>query len=188
MKGQKTILSPDQVRTLTEWITLKILVGENDRPETSTTIRAERDAFKVDRTIPPKLRIWIGFMPDRSPWPGGLHYQAVQIRKVGDEKARPNLYCMTIAIGQLIVFAINASISRVDLHDMWRDKIRGMELLYPRYSRYPRAQPWPLPWGLSGTFIKSMTTHFTEFANELIRQADGFLLTDQNPNEEEFPG
>lgn len=180
MTGQKCNLTPAQLQTLIEWTTLKILIAENDRPETSTTIRPEREAFKADKTIPPRLRIWIGYMPIRKPWPRGLLYMAVQLRKKGTEAdgGRPNLYCMTIAIGQLVIFAVNTSLTKLDLHDMWAEKIKGLELLHPRYSRRPRQQPWPFEYGLSGVFVESLTTGFVEFAQELIKTADDSLLAE----------
>ena len=58
--GHKTALNNDARLLLAQWITLKTMIADANVPDDTVLNNGDRHAFRVNRTMPDNVSIWIG--------------------------------------------------------------------------------------------------------------------------------
>ena len=134
IEGRNVTILGKGLKTLIEWVTLKVLVGENADRNMGTTSSADLLAFKEDRSIPPSLRIWIGTYGNRDYFRTEHLYKAVAIHpdKIRMEPP-PNVYSMITTFGYFVVHVRSSVYDRLNVHRVFK-RIESVELLTPRFD------------------------------------------------------
>jgi hypothetical protein len=119
--GQAVILSPVFQGLFAQWVTLKLMVAEQNRPTESIWHQSHRDAFLRARTIPSGMRIWIAQCYSDL-WSNAYLRHASTLGK--DRASRPtdskkNSQASALGIGQLFVMAMASTAQNVDLGDFF---------------------------------------------------------------------
>ncbi len=114
IKGQKTVLSRANRKLLVEWITLKILVAEHNEyqgfPADPIFDQHTRDAFKLHRTIPKGLRIYLTPLRGVKWFTGyhrhasGLGFTAPSFPLSENPTGVRNVEAITWGIGRLLIY------------------------------------------------------------------------------------
>lgn len=118
IKVQNVILDAPAIRTIVEWIVMKVFVAENstigDIPPDPIFDQVARTAFMNDRTIPPWLRIWMAHHKGTK-WMGSFHRHASGIGVTSTLPPPPvtdptikNVQVVTWGIGRLLIY-VNAT-------------------------------------------------------------------------------
>jgi hypothetical protein len=141
MLGENLDLTTHMQTTLAEWATLKIMVGENNRPNEAVFPQEDRDAFRRNRTIPSCLRIWVGRCMS-GVWRAAYLRNAALLGfdpKVVPNGGRKNVQTTTIGIGELFIYSMACVTEGIDLNNfisignslvpLW--PISGSRLIWP---------------------------------------------------------
>lgn len=118
MRGEHLDISPAMQITLSEWITLKIMVGEYNRPSEAVTPQEDRDAFKQKKAIPSYFRIFIGRCLSDT-WRNAYLRHAALLGLPGNAAppngGRKNTHTIAFGIGELFVFTMACVTEDIDL-------------------------------------------------------------------------
>ena len=122
MEGKAIDLTPAMQTTLAEWVTLKVFVGENNKPSEIVFPQEMRNAFKENRTIPSCMNLWIGRCTSEI-WRTVYFKQSMLIGlnlNVAPNGGRKNVQSTTLAIGELFIFSMSCVTEGIDLNDLIR--------------------------------------------------------------------
>jgi hypothetical protein len=136
MAGNPSVLTLDQQRVLLEWITLKVMVGEQNVPADAVFTQAERDAFRITRTIPERLTVWIA-KHRTSGWHAAYYKHAATLSlsptpPLSAIGGRKNVQTTAFGIGALYVYAMVSDPGGVNLNDFI--SIQNIPRLWPTSS------------------------------------------------------
>jgi len=140
--GNATTLDEDAQKVLARWITLKVIVGEQNVPEDAVILQKDRDAFKITGAIPSYIKIWIATCAVQD-WRTSYYREAATLalpEKPMPTTQRKNVQTTAFGIGALFVYAMVSPAEGIDLDDYIG--VSGIPRLWPV------AQPtinWPLP-------------------------------------------
>jgi hypothetical protein len=140
--GNPATLNQDAQTVLARWITLKVMVGEQNVPEDAVVLQEDRDAFKRIGAIPSYIKIWIATcaVPD---WRTSYYREAATLTL--PENAMPisqrkNVQTTAFGIGALFVYAMVSPAKGIDLNDYIG--VDGIPRLWPISQSTIH---WPLP-------------------------------------------
>lgn len=157
IRGHAVTLSEVQQRTLTEWLTLKLMVWEQTDPRASLFTRAETDAFARDRAIPAGLRFWL--FRTRVPDFARVTRSFSALVEAGEvataEKA--NVQTVLFGAGEFVAFAFH---SRVPELDIAKHRQRFARPLWPTWRG---ALTWPPRNHLTGPQIDYLADTLNRF-------------------------
>jgi hypothetical protein len=108
-------LTTDDMRIVAQWIALKVMVGERNRPEVSVTPLADRARFRLTLEVPPNFRIWIARC-GAGGWETGYFRHAATIGKspiVTPQHRFKNIHSIALGIGDLFVFVLHTTVAGV---------------------------------------------------------------------------
>jgi hypothetical protein len=117
MLGHPITLSQESQQLFVQWVTLKLLVAEQNRPAESIWHQSDRDAFFRERTIPAGMTVWIAQCYSEL-WQNAYLRHAATFGM--DRNARPadgrkNSQVTAFGIGQLFILAMASMAKGVDL-------------------------------------------------------------------------
>lgn len=169
IKGEQTTLTKQARRTLTEWITLKMLVAEHSQYSGHEAApiysQADRDAFKLNRSIPDHLWIYIGAHKS-SVWEtgyhrraGGLGFEAVPLPPPRLPTGSRNVHAITWGIGRLLVYISGSTDGEVERRVKFI-KDPALRRLWPLLSTDIR---WPPAQIVDGLFIDDIAGSLGRF-------------------------
>jgi hypothetical protein len=120
--GRPTVLNENQQRILAEWITMKCMVAEHNTPEDVVISRADKEAFKSDRTIPSHISIWIG-RHNVSAWCTTFARHTASLSLTLNpppsvRAGRKNVETIAFGIGALFIYVMVSDPEFVDLNDL----------------------------------------------------------------------
>ncbi|MEA2821347.1 MAG: hypothetical protein QOJ86_3351 [Bradyrhizobium sp.] len=106
--GHAKNLTVDMQRRLAEWVTLKTMILEHRNPEDAVIPFVDRDRFRLQRTIPPYVYIWIARCISTK-WnshyithPATLNLTEFPL----PDATRRNVQTTALGIGQLFIYCI----------------------------------------------------------------------------------
>lgn len=142
--GSPAALDQEAQRKLAEWITLKVMVGEQNIPEEAVIPQVDRDAFRASRAIPNCLMIWIAKC-DAPHWRSAYLRNAAAFslpHKMSAYKGGRNTQTTTFGIGNLLVFAVACTSEGLDMAEIIKPGV-GIPRLWPAATSVLR---WPPIW------------------------------------------
>ncbi len=123
MLGKRLSLSPEMQIALVQWITLKLMVGEQTNQPDAIFRQSELAAFRMSRTIPSHLRVWITQCFSDT-WCNAYMRHAVTFAPPNFVKRPPvdkkNSYATVFGIGQLFIFSMGTTYDGLDLLDHFK--------------------------------------------------------------------
>jgi hypothetical protein len=144
LEGRSITLLKNSRVTIATWIALKVMVSECIEPSDAVIDQDERSEFKLTRTMPRRLRIWLG-THDLQEWYTGYWHQTLlsyfgqrppEARPVGAFK---NIQTTAIGVGHIFFLSFVTTLHQLELNPVSR--VRKIRRLWPL-----RSQPvvWPL--------------------------------------------
>lgn len=121
MRGNCIDLTSEMQTTLAEWVTLKVLVAENNKPDEAVFPQEARNAFWKDKTIPSCMSIWVGRCIE-VPWRSVFIRQAALFGLDINEPpnaGRKNTQTTALGIGELFIFSMACVTEGVDLNNFF---------------------------------------------------------------------
>ena len=145
LEGRSITLLKNSRITLATWIALKVMVSESIESSDAVINQDERSEFKVARTIPRRLRIWLG-THDLPEWYTGYWHQTLlayfgkRPPEAPPDGAFKNVQTTAIGIGHILTLSFATTLRELDINPISR--ITKSRRLWPL-----RNQPivWPLP-------------------------------------------
>jgi hypothetical protein len=105
-------LTADAKRVLSQWIALKIMVGERNHPEDAVTPREDRAKFRVTLEVPSGFQMWVARC-------GAGGWKSAYLRHAATIGASPvimphhrfkNIHSVAFGIGDLFVFVVQTTV------------------------------------------------------------------------------
>lgn len=165
--GQPSVLSEYNLKLISAWITMKMMVTEFSRPHEVCSTQGERTFLMEHLEPPPNWKIWIAHVQGER-WQAAYHRNSSLIGYL-DESGTPvtnngclakNTQSITLGIGELLFFAISSNVP--DLH------------FHPPVETVPFIrQIWPARKGL----LWPPGVVFTELAADLFATSLSRLVT-----------
>lgn len=112
---QPHYLTREAMHVLGQWIALKIMVGERNRPEEAVTPKEECAKFRSTLEIPSSFRIWIARCGVEG-WDSGYIRRAATIGTspiVIPHHRFKNIHSVAFGIGDIFVFALYTTVAGV---------------------------------------------------------------------------
>ena len=140
IQGKTILLGEESQLTLSQWVTMKLMVIENRVRSSAVISQAERSLFKETRAIPPDLYIW--FSPcGRGRWTSAAFRVGPVGNFLGPNKPIGDVPWSTLALGlgDLFIFAATPTAPGADIDAiMTRSMMRRL---------WPFVAPiwWPSP-------------------------------------------
>jgi hypothetical protein len=103
------------IKVLSQWITLKIMVAERNRPESAVTPAADRAKFRSTLEIPAHLKIWIAQVGGEA-WETGYFRHAATVSTspiVTAQHRFKNIHSVAFGIGDLFVYVLHTTVAGV---------------------------------------------------------------------------
>jgi hypothetical protein len=168
---QPHILGVDALRILSQWIALKIMVGEQDHPQNSVTPLEDRRKLSSELEIPPNFRMWIAKC-------GAAGWETAYIRHAATIGTSPivtpqhrfkNIHSVAFGIGDLFIFVIHTTVNGV-----LNSNPSQSDALIPVFP-IATACTWPPPQSLSaGEATHVALTLDRQFCSPAVRWAPGY--------------
>jgi hypothetical protein len=139
--GRKVTLTPDMQRALMQWVTLKLMVAEQNRPTEAIWGQSQRSAFLNDRVIPVGLRVWIAQCYSDTWRNAYLRHAATLGKDVADRPrdGAKNSHATVFGIGEAFFLAMGSVAPNVDLGDFFEFD----ERLVPLWPSQDKNIEWP---------------------------------------------
>ena len=122
--GKSTIIPSSAQSGLARWITLKVMVGEQNSPENAVFTQNQRDQFRALLLVPPQIKIWIADC-GQGGWQTG-YVRESGIMSLPEPDKHPttlehhNVAVTTFGIGGLLVHARTSNAEGVDFEEYIR--------------------------------------------------------------------
>jgi hypothetical protein len=105
-QGEPTALDREQQTLLAQWIALKVMITEWNRPLEAFIPKEDRRAFMDNRIIPPYLEMWV-ITHDSEKWKGAFLRQTALLAFPGPRPSgRRNSATVAIGFGRLFIFVM----------------------------------------------------------------------------------
>jgi len=140
--GNPATLDRNAQAVLARWITLKVMVGEQNVPGDAVIPQGDRDAFRIAGVIPPYIKIWIAtsVVPD---WRASYFTEAATLAlaeaPMPDSRGK-NVQTTAFGMGALFVYTMVSPATGIDISDL--AVISGIPRLWPISESII---VWPLP-------------------------------------------
>lgn len=130
--GQAQTLDQASSLLISQWVALKVFVGEQSQIGDVVTSHEQREAFRTTLTIPNSFRIWIGKCGVEG-WEAAYWRNAATISLSPDikpEHRNKNVHSVTFGIGYLLVYAFHTTVDNTDF-DFSFEQQQIAKALYP---------------------------------------------------------
>lgn len=170
--GQEVSLSTDDQLLVAQWIAMKIMVAEHDRPENVVTPECDRAAFMRDKTIPSYYEIRIG--QHNETWTVAF-LRKTYCLAFGDRKTAmgaltdgpvKNVQDVNFVMGKLVVSAA-ASRTNKTIAEMFAVNDQILPRIWPQSGVELK---WPPPRSITHRHTESLASRFDdlEAANKTL--------------------
>jgi hypothetical protein len=179
--GETSTLDADQLLTLAEWITMKVIVSEHDEPRMAVTPDHDRLVFKETRGIPRYFRIHIGH--NESGWRVGFLRRTMTLSRTPAPipplgPLTRNVQTVTFIIGALLVYVSACRTDGFDLDDIVVHQDWGYRL----WPKEDRDVAWPPARALSKRDLSVLANTLDHVVNQPNYRWAGYL-PGQEPDE-----
>lgn len=154
-------LSISAAANVSRWITMKIMVSEQDKDDLSVISHKEREAFKQRRVPPENFRIWIADCQDQG-WQAGYVRHALALSHKPSSGLHKNTHSVAFGFGRLYVYVLHSHLEVV-VENINFDP----EVVLPLYPA-PSKVSWPprrVITGIEGHMIASALNKFISTPN-----------------------
>ena len=132
IKGEEITIDRQQQRTLSLWVTLKVMVGEQSKPDAATFTPRQRHALKISHTIPPRIHIWVAQCGvggwENAYWRDSCGLALTPTSPPGYDGGN-NVQTTIFGIGNVLFYSMFSSIDGFDISD--RIPVHGIPKLWP---------------------------------------------------------
>ena len=159
LAAESFLLTSSQISVLSEWITLKVIVGESRHREDAAILPMERKEFYETRTIPKGLQIWISRC-EAPEWQTRYYRNAVTLADTPvhvQNTLAKNTQSTTFGFGNLFVHTMYTNLPNLGL----RFQFLPLGIVYriwPDFENDIEWPPMPLPslaaWDIAQTLNK----------------------------------
>ncbi|TIX48805.1 hypothetical protein [Alteraurantiacibacter aquimixticola] len=136
--GEKTTLNRGHVETLSRWISLKVIIAENEDPAIALTPQVDRERFWKDGTIPEYFRLYVAHNIGEQQMFYLRHSHCVAYSEGGPnpplDGTAKNVQFVTLVVGKAVIQAVCTRIAGVAMEE--RASIIGF---------HDRCRIWPNP-------------------------------------------
>lgn len=169
IQGEPTLLDREQQTLLAQWIVLKVMITEWNRPLEAFIPKVDRRAFMDNLTIPPYLEMWV-ITNDSEKWKGTFLRQTALLALPGPRPSgKRNSATVAIGFGRLFIFVMMTLEARMKLSERI-----GVHAIVPKLFPFA-SDTLPLP------FIKNLDDQSAD------RMAYSLDMLIQSPNTKWFP-
>jgi hypothetical protein len=137
--GQNFVINSNNATIIARWITLKVMVGEQNQPENCVITADQRTKFFSSFEIPDNLVIWIARCGVDG-WESAYwrHAATVSLLPFMPKNRSKNMHSVAFGIGDLFIYVVHANVTGISLDDVFR--IEGSA-----FKLYPFIKPilWP---------------------------------------------
>ncbi len=164
MRGESLSLGGELQHLFVQWVSLKLLVAEQNRPAESIWGQGDRDAFLRERTIPTGMTVWIAQCYSNF-WRNAYLRHAAILGKERDARpadGRKNSQVTAFGIGELFVLAMASTANGVDLGSFFVFDERFLRI-WPTSGEELR---WPPPAPLTHELANQAAMAFEELVRD----------------------
>ncbi len=164
--GQPRTITTDDARVMAEWIVLKMMVGEHNQAGEAVSTYALREQFRLRRTIPPNLFIWIGRCGVGG-W-AAAYWRHNGTVSVGDapipKKGTKNMHTVTFGIGNLFIHTLHTTVPEIQIANPFPLLDRRGTQIYPAKDLISWPPPLTLTANEAGIVAGSLHAFFESSA------------------------
>ncbi|HTT96688.1 MAG TPA: hypothetical protein VMF58_01450 [Rhizomicrobium sp.] len=160
--GNSITLNQSGQHLLAKWITLKVMVGEQNSPPDAVFSQSDREAFKLNCTIPNGISIWVAECGVGFWRTGYIHHTAtlgLPNVPLADFR-RKNVQATCFGIGNLLVLALASAIPEIDLDEFISIDGNGVFRLWKNVRRNLL---WPMRFRLTDAAARKFAMALDSF-------------------------
>jgi hypothetical protein len=163
LQGQSIELSTEQKRRLAEWITLKMLVVDNQNVADRVIQDHALSFFRLRRTIPRGTKIWIAHH-DTPEWYAGYGGQAIGVSLLPERpvlRGLKNVQATAFGVGHMFALTYLTTFPAFEIK---LDAIEEMGIVSRLWPQRPRTISWPMR-----TVSGSALQHLSHIVEHIMR-------------------